>query len=47
MIEVAGENRDWKKKDLLEVRERLLKAIAAVFEASLTEEYRNGIEPFI
>lgn len=42
MIAVTGENRAWKKDDLVAIRERLLKAIAAVFEASLTRNTSSG-----
>ena len=42
MLEITGENRDFKKRDLKDKRERLEQAIAVVFEDSLAEKDLAG-----
>lgn len=42
MLEVTGENRDFRRVELKEMRDRLRQAIAVVFEESLTESSGSG-----
>jgi hypothetical protein len=38
MLDVTGENRDFRKKNLVAIRDRLIQAVAVVLEDSLTEQ---------